>query len=48
MNNKEKYKEDYNKLTALGRALYYGFICEFKEHETIIGSHKKLRKNSVS
>lgn len=44
MNNLEKYKEDYNKLTALGRALYYGFICEYKEHETIIGYYKKLSK----
>lgn len=40
MNNLEKYKEDYNKLSALGRALYYGFICEFKGHEMFIDTYK--------
>ena len=44
MNNSEKYEENYNKLTAIGRAIYYGFICELKEHEAIIGSYKKLSK----
>ncbi len=44
MNNLEQYKKDYNKLVALGKALYYGFICEFKEHETIFSSYKNLSK----
>ncbi len=42
MNNFEKYKEDYKKLRVLGKALYYGFICEYKNHPKVKKAYSTL------
>lgn len=33
MNNLERYKEDYKKLKELGKALRYGFMYEYRNHQ---------------
>lgn len=42
MNNLERYKKDYEKLSALGKALHFGFICEYKNHHKVKGEYSTL------
>ncbi len=44
MNNFDKYKEDYKKLRALGKALYFGFICEYNNHPNVKKAYSTLSK----
>ena len=47
MNNIEKYKEDYKKLRVLGKALYFGFICEHSNHPNVKKAYNTLSKEQM-
>ena len=42
MNNLEKYKEDYKRLTELGIALQYGFMYEYRKHPRFKSFYNEL------